>query len=165
MKIQQNMDVQNSFIQDQTGVNSTSKSHTNNKNGITISGANLRGDSLIAQRQSLAKKQALKVVSDAFDREKKLDAEMQGIKDEIKRLQGEINEKSVNKRDNDVKIKEIQQEYGIDPDSEENKELSVLAAKMRNSNAGVSDEEMSRLSEYQQKALYYVTANQQNALI
>ena len=164
MKIQQNMDVQNSFIQDQTGVNSTSKSHTNNKNGITISGANLRGDSLIAQRQSLAKKQALKVVSDAFDREKKLDAEMQGIKDEIKRLQGEINEKSVNKRDNDVKIKELQQEYGIDPDSEENKELSVLAAKMRNSNAGVSDEEMSRLSEYQQKALYYVTANQQNAL-
>ena len=99
MKIQQNMDVQNSFIQDQTGVNSASKSHTNNKNSTTISGANLTGDSLIAQRQGLAKKQALKVVSDAFGGEKKLDAQMQGIKDEIKRLQDEINEKSADTRE------------------------------------------------------------------
>lgn len=59
MKIQQNMDVQNSFIQNQTGVNSASKSHTNNKNRGAISGADLTGDSLIAQRQGLAKKQAL----------------------------------------------------------------------------------------------------------
>ncbi|MBE5841341.1 MAG: hypothetical protein E7304_08050 [Butyrivibrio sp.] len=164
MKIQQNMDVQNSFIQDQTGVNSASKSHTNNKNSTTISGANLTGDSLIAQRQGLAKKQALKVVSDAFGGEKKLDAQMQGIKDEIKRLQDEINEKSADTRENDAKLKELQEEYGIDPDSKEHKELSVLAAKMRNPNVGVSDEEMSRLSEYQQKALYYVTTNQQNSL-
>ena len=66
MKIQQNMDVQNNIIKDQSDVNSASKSHTNNKNRGAISGANLTGDSLIAQRQGLAKKQALKVVSDAF---------------------------------------------------------------------------------------------------
>ena len=63
MKIQQNMDVQNNFIQDQTGVNSASKSHTTNKIIGAISGANFRRDSLIAQLQGLAKKQALKVVS------------------------------------------------------------------------------------------------------
>ena len=79
MRLQQNMDVQNSFIQNRTGVNSAPKSHTNNKNSTAISGANLTGDSLIAQRQGLAKKQALKVVSDAFGGENKLDVQMQGI--------------------------------------------------------------------------------------
>ena len=164
MKIQNNMDVQNNFIQDQIGVNSASKSHTNNKNSTTISGANLTGDSLIVQRQGLAKKQALKVVSDAFGGEKKLDAQMQSIKDEIKRLQDEINEKTANTMENDAKLKELQEEYGIDPDSEESKELSKLAFKMNNSKDGLSDEEISKMSEYQQKALYYVATNQQNSL-
>ncbi|XME03313.1 hypothetical protein QYZ88_003785 [Lachnospiraceae bacterium C1.1] len=164
MKIQQNMDVQHNFIHDRNGVKSTSKSHTNNKNSVTISGADLAGDSLIAQRQRLAKKQALKVVSDAFGKEKKLDAQMQGIRDEIKRLQDEINVKSAETRENDARLKELQEAYGIDPDSEENKVLSKLAFKMNNSKDGLSDEEKSKMSEYQQQALYFVAKNQQNSL-
>ena len=167
MKIQQNLDVQINPFQNQNNESSVAgatKAGQKTGNISSISGANLKGESLIQQRQGLAKKQALKVVSDAFGGEKKLDAQMQGIKDEIKRLQDEINEKSADTRENDAKLKELQKEYGIDPDSKEHKELSVLAAKMRNPNVGVSDEEMSRLSEYQQKALYYVTTNQQNSL-
>ena len=164
MRIQQNIGVQDISIQDQNSTGSITKSQNRNKNSTTISAANLTGDSLIAQRQGLAKKQALKVVSDAFGGEKKLDAQMQSIKDEIKRLQDEINEKTANTMENDAKLKELQEEYGIDPDSEESKELSKLAFKMNNSKDGLSDEEISKMSEYQQKALYYVAANQQNSL-
>ena len=164
MRIQQNIGGQDISTQDQNSTGSITKSLNRNKNSTTISAANLTGDSLIAQRQGLAKKQALKVVSDAFGGEKKLDAQMQSIKDEIKRLQDEINEKTANNMENDAKLKELQEEYGIDPDSEESKELSKLAFKMNNSKDGLSDEEISKMSEYQQKALYYVAANQQNSL-
>ena len=161
MRIQQNPFQGNDNTQIISGA-----ANAQNKNGNmnSISGANLKGESLIAQRQGLARKQALKVVSDAFGGEKKLDAQMQGIKDEIKRLQDVINEKRTDTMDNDAKLKELQEQYGIDPDSEENKNLEQLALKMNYSKDGLSDEEMEKLSEYQQQALYYVAKNQQNAL-
>ncbi len=167
MKIQQNLDVQINPFQNQNNESSVAgagKAGQKNGNLSAISGANLKGESLVQQRQGLARKQALKVVSDAFGGEKKLDAQMQSIKDEIKRLQDEINEKTANTIENDAKLKELQEEYGIDPDGEESKELSKLAIKMNNSKDGLSDEEISKMSEYQQKALYYVAANQQNSL-
>jgi len=164
MRIQQNIDVQNSIIKDQADVNSASKSTHKNKNSVAVSGAAIKENSPLSQRQNLAKKQALKVVSDAFGGEKKLDAQMQGIKDEIKRLQDVINEKSADTRNNDAKLKELQEEYGIDPESPENKALDQLALRMRSPNNQPTDDELSKLSEYQQKALYYVTANQQNSL-
>ena len=167
MKIQQNLDVQINPFQNQNNESSVSgaaKAGQKSGNLSSISGANLKGESLIQQRQGLAKKQALKVVSDAFGGEKKLDAQMQSIKDEIKRLQDEINEKTANTIENDAKLKELQEEYGIDPDSKENQDLTRLAFKANYSKEGLSEEEMSSISEYQQKALYYVSKNQQNSL-
>ncbi len=167
MKIQQNLDVQINPFQNQNNESSVAgaaKAGQKSGNLSSISGANLKGESLIQQRQGLAKKQALKVVSDAFGGEKKLDAQMQSIKDEIKRLQDEINEKTVNTIENDAKLKELQEEYGIDPDSKENQDLTRLAFKANYSKEGLSEEEMSSMSEYQQKALYYVSKNQQNSL-
>ena len=165
MKIQQNLDVQlNPFQNNESSVAGAVKAGQKTGNISSISGANLKGESLIQQRQGLAKKQALKVVSDAFGGEKKLDAQMQSIKDEIKRLQDEINEKTANTIENDAKLKELQEEYGIDPDSKENQDLTRLAFKANYSKEGLSEEEMSSMSEYQQKALYYVSKNQQNSL-
>ena len=148
----------------ESSVSGAAKAGQKSGNLSSISGANLKGESLIQQRQGLAKKQALKVVSDAFGGEKKLDAQMQSIKDEIKRLQDEINEKTANTIENDAKLKELQEEYGIDPDSKENQDLTRLAFKANYSKEGLSEEEMSSISEYQQKALYYVSKNQQNSL-
>ena len=169
MRIQQNTDVQigaQAGFENIPGVAGAGKAaHKNAGENFalnSVSGASLTGESLIAQRQGLAKKQAMKVVSDAFGGEKKLDAQMQSIKDEIKRLQGEIDEKTADRIENNKVLKDLQEEYGIDPDSDENRKLTMLAAKMRTSNKGVSDEELKGLSEYQQKALYYVTKNQQN---
>ncbi len=167
MKIQQNLDVQINPFQNQNNESSVAgagKAGQKSGNLSSISGANLKGESLIQQRQGLAKKQALKVVSDAFGGEKKLDAQMQGIKDEIKRLQDVINEKTADTIENDASLKELQEQYGIDPDGEESKELSKLAFKANHSKEGLSDEEKSQMSEYQQQALYLVAKNQQNAL-
>ena len=166
MRIQQNTDVQINPFQNQDNVRTAAGAgKTAHKSGnlSSVSGANLKGESLVQQRQGLARKQALKVVSDAFGGEKKLDAQMQGIKDEIKRLQDVINKKTADTMENDARLKELQERYGIDPDSEENKELSKLAFKANHSKEGLSDEEKSKMSEYQQ-ALYYVAKNQQNTL-
>ncbi len=76
----------------------------------------------------------------------------------------EINEKTADTMENDARLKELQEAYGIDPDSEENNELSKLAFKVNNSKDGLSEEENSKMSEYQQQALYYVAKNQQNSL-
>ncbi len=167
MRIQQNTDVQFKPFQDQDSAQAATgagKSVHKNGNLSSVSGANLKGESLVQQRQDFARKQALKVVSDAFSGEKKMDAQMQGIKDEIKRLQDVISEKTADTMENDARLKELQEQYGIDPDSEESKELSKLAFKENHSKEGLSDEEKSKMSEYQQQALYYVAKNQQNAL-
>ena len=84
MKIQQNMDVQNNIIKDQSDVNSASKSTRKNKNSAVVSGAALKENSPLSQRQSLAKRKALKVVSDAFGGEKKEEK-----KEEAERLEKE----------------------------------------------------------------------------
>ena len=84
MKIQQNMDVQNNIIKDQADVNSASKSTRKNKNSAVVSGAALKENSPLSQRQSLAKRKALKVVSDAFGGEKKEEK-----KEEAERLEKE----------------------------------------------------------------------------
>ena len=87
MRIQQNMDVQNSIIKDQADANSASKSTHKNKNSVTVSGEALNENSPLSQRQSLAKKQALKVVSDAFGGEKN----MRAIKNKFSNYTGGLN--------------------------------------------------------------------------
>lgn len=170
MRIEQNKDVQSNHIQNQDNVQvvkdaakktAKKEGRSSHKDGnlLSVSGANLKGESLIKQRQDFARKQALKVVSDAFGAEKKLDEEMQEIKDEIKRLQDVINEKKAEMKENNDKLKELQEEYGIDPESEENKNLTLLSFVASHKKEGLSDEEKDKMSEYQQRALGFVMLN------
>ena len=131
MRIQQNIGMQDISIQDQYSTGSITKSQNGNKNSTTISAANLTGNSLNAQRQGLAKKQALKVVSDAFGGEKKLDAQMQSIKDEIKRLQDEISVGNADSAAIDEKLKELQDRFGGDTENEEYKMASADLLKQK----------------------------------
>ena len=160
MKIDGNMDVQNriDFGPEKTG----KRSVKTNGNGVSVSGAGIAGNDLIAERRKLARKQAMKVVSDAFGGEKKKDAQMQSIMEEIRRLQAEINEKTKSTREIDDEIENLQRQYDIDPDSEENRKLDILSIRMASSETGVTDEEFSKLTDYQQKALYYFTMKGQN---
>ena len=138
MRIQHNSDAQINPLQNQNNVSKASeagKSGQKNGNVFSVPGAAPKGEDLIQQRQGLARKQALKVVADAFDGEKKIDAQMQSIKDEIKNLQDEINEKNALIGENNEKIKQLQEQYGIDPSADED----------------LSKEEMARYSEYQEQ--------------
>ncbi len=160
MKISLNMEVQNRFgLEQDKPENKVSKT---NKNGVAVSGANLTGNDLIAERRKLAKKQAMKVVMDAFGGEKKKDTQIQSIMEEIHRLQAEINEKTKSTKEIDDEIENLQRQYGIEPGSEENRKLDILSIRMTSSENGISDEEFSKLTDYQQKALYYYTMKQQN---
>ena len=90
MRIQQNSDAQYNPLQNQDNISKLSgagKSGQKSGNAFSVPLAGQKGENLIQQRQDLARKQALKVVADAFDGEKKFDAQMQSIKDEINNLQ------------------------------------------------------------------------------
>ncbi|MCR5671433.1 MAG: hypothetical protein K6G10_10545 [Butyrivibrio sp.] len=152
MKIQQNSEALNNQVKtyDETPhAPDPKKTVKKSGNTISLSCTNMGQESLFEQRQNYAKKQAMKVVADAFKGEKKLDAQMQSIKDEIKRLQDEIYEKTMDTKANNEKLQELREEYGIDP---ENPDLETM-----------SDEEKEKYSEYQQKASFYIFSNQQNA--
>ncbi len=157
MRIQKNIGIQETSLQDQYEntagkAGKSHKAHNATTGNIAVSGADLKGESLIQKRQGLAKKQALKVVADAFEGEKKLDAQMQSIMDEIKRLQDEINEKTNSLNNNNQMIKDLQEEYGIDPEDEKAKQLFLLPTNIVYKDDNLSDEEMDRLSEYQERA-------------
>ncbi len=148
MRIQQNRDAQY-LLQNQDDVlkkSDAAKAGQKNGASASLSGTGVNGDSLIQQRQGVARKQALKVAADAFDGEKKFDFQLQSIKDEIQNLQDEISEKNALIGENNTKIKELQKEYGIDPENEDSKNYTV--------------EEMAKLSEYQERVSPLVYQNE-----
>ncbi|MBQ3796123.1 MAG: hypothetical protein II842_07545 [Butyrivibrio sp.] len=146
MRIQQNRDAQYNLLQNQDEVSkksSVGKFAQHSGNSSSVSGTGVSGDSVIQQRQGVARKQALKVASDAFEGEKRFDAQMQAIRDEINNLQNEISEKNSLIGENNSKLKELQKKFGIDPNN----------ADIKNQNYdNFSDEELENISEYQKLA-------------
>ena len=124
-------------------------------------------DTQIAFRKKRAQKQAFKIIGDAWDKDKKSD----------EKLANKVTKKENNQQDiSDLKDKikdigkfkeDLMEFYGIDPDSEEQKDLELLE-KYQNNKLGVlfnefSDEEINRLkelektelTEYQKKSLAF----------
>ncbi len=155
MKIQKNTNIQDVYL-NQDNTMQTDKIKNKSRDSVkmlSVNGASFMGESLVEQRKLIAKKQALKVVEDAFKGEKKLDSQMQAIKDEIKHLQEEINEKTAESVDYDKKLRELQVEYGIEPDNKNCfSDMSSL-----------SDEEREKMTEYQEKAAFYTAMSQRNS--
>lgn len=166
MEVRQNANIPVFHVQNQNSrqsVGGTGREKKKNENPFLLSAANLNGESFIQQRQRLARNQARRVVLRAFSGEKKLDDQMQSIKEEIARLRDEIKEKTADTMDNDARLKELQDEYNIDPDSKENQDLKKLAFKATFSDDGLSEKEIESMSEYQKRALLYVSKNLQNS--
>ena len=95
------------------------------KNGSMFAG-NTNLPSLIDEKRKSAQKQAMKIVSDAFAGERKLDATMQGIRDKVSALKDENFGLTKEIQANEEAIAGLAESYGIDPDSEEQKELELL---------------------------------------
>lgn len=108
---------------------------------------------LVEQKRSQARKQAMKLINDAWGRDNKASDNIKSMDDEksdqVKKL-GELN--GILKSINDNK-KAIMEEYGIDPDSQEQKDLELLEKYQNNINGSsydsFSEEEINRLKELQ----------------
>ena len=143
----------------ETGVR-TSK--TADSPGGSISASSLRlGENSIESRKQLARKQAMKIVGDAFENEKRMDASRQEMQDAIKRLNEDLGTRKQKMNDNHEKLAELRAEYGIEEGGKEEQELQKAAMKA-NSRDGMSADEFEALSEYQKRALYYAADNMTN---
>lgn len=83
----------------------------------------------IAERKAQAFEKARKIVSDAFKGEKKIDAELQELRDLSARLTEDNKEKLDQISQNKTEMEQLKQTYGITEDSEEQKDLEILMKK------------------------------------
>lgn len=169
MKVQQNMDVKSNLYPAQGSEQimpdpDKVKAADNGSGNLSVSGADLKIQSILEQRQGIARKHAYKIVADAFEGEKKLDAQMQSIKDRIHSLADEINEMKNEYKSSKAELKNLMVEYGVEPYSREYMELQQYAKRTRSSDPekSLSVEEYDNLTEFQKKALYYVVNVQDN---
>lgn len=81
----------------------------------------------IEQKRELARKRALKIVSDAFSGEKKIDDDIKARMDLIQRYESMVGEANRGLGEIDERMETLREEYGVDPDSQEQKDLEILA--------------------------------------
>lgn len=85
----------------------------------------INGDSIVMKRQ-MAQKKALKVVSDAWSADSAIDDEINSHREKAKQLRADKDE--LNRTISDIRENEkmLQKEYGIDDDSQEQKDAELL---------------------------------------
>lgn len=146
------------------GMNNTVNFSPNNKevknNEKSIDARNLnlnfQMDGVEAKRKN-AKKQAMKLISDAWERDEKTARGIKTMQEEKNQKVSEIQELKSRIKDIDENKEQLRQEYGVSEDSEEYKDLKLLE-KYQNNKTGASfddfsDEEIERLKELQNTPL------------
>ena len=133
-------------------------------NAIDGSMLNAKFDPIVAKKED-AKKKAMKIVGDAFANECKIDDDLNARRDRIRTLQSDKGEakKAIREiEDNRVALRET---YGVETDSQEEKNLKLLEkeidAKIPGNSVSISKEEAEEiaklkeagLTEYQQRSL------------
>lgn len=144
-----------------TGANG--KNLTLSAGNITCRGSQL--ESRIQQKRDQARKQAMKLINDAWDADKKAADGIDALNKDKQEQLDKLNEYKQSLKDVNEREKQLQEEYNIDPDSQEQKDLELLKKYQNYSNgsdyADFSKEEVERLkelqntprTEYQDKAL------------
>lgn len=119
----------------------------------------------IAQKKELAKKRAYKIVKDALANELKMDSAVQEVKDHADRLREDLERAQTEIGRIEEEKEEWRRECGVDPDSQEQKDLELLekreAYERGNLSKALTKEEQERLdvidrqgyTEYQERAL------------
>ena len=135
-------------------------------NGKSIDGSALQAKlDPVAAKKEEAKKKAMKIVGDAFANERKMDDELSARRERIKALQEEKGYASGEiKRIEDKRVA-LRDDYAIEEDSQEEKDLKLLEKEVRSrfpgSGVQLSKDEMDAiqnikkngLTEYQQRSL------------
>lgn len=116
------------------------------------------------QKRAIARKRASKIIDDAFAGEKKIDEDVKNRMDLIKHYESMMGEANRKLAEIDEGKETLRQEYGVDPDSQEQKDLEILEQYHRDA-SWMSSEDLNRAleldkqgygegyTEYQQRAL------------
>lgn len=149
---------------------SIKNSKTGAKNNVkSISAGNLNNmtdrEFNISQKRKSARKQAMKLISDAWDKDNKAAQNIKNMETEKADIAVQNSDLKSKLKDIDKSQKDLQELYGVAPESQEQKDLELLKKYQDNRN-GVSNDKFSKeevdrlkelqnepLTEYQKKAL------------
>ncbi|MBO5056558.1 MAG: hypothetical protein J6C64_09455 [Lachnospiraceae bacterium] len=136
------------------------------KSGSTIFAGSLNKTlDPIAQKKKEARKQAMKIVSDTWAGDKKIDSDLEERRNKIAELRSEIGQARSAINDIEAEREKLREAYGVEADSQEEKDLKLLEkeidAKIPGSNVSISKEEAEKieelkaagLTEYQKRSL------------
>lgn len=143
------------------GTSNTSERSNNNPSksfGISINGSSfaLQNDPIAAKREE-ARKKAMKIIGDAFANDRKIDEDLDARSEHIRKLKTVQNDS--NKAINEIEFDRaaLRDEYGIDTDSQEEKELQLLEkefrARQKGSDVQLTKEDMEEIAKIKAKGL------------
>lgn len=141
---------------------SIKNSKTGAKNNVkSISAGNLNNmtdrEFNISQKRKSARKQAMKLISDAWDKDNKAAQNIKNMETEKADIAVQNSDLKSKLKDIDKSQKDLQELYGVAPESQEQKDLELLKKYQDNrngvSNDKFSKEEVDRLKELQNEPL------------
>lgn len=124
MSISINMNV--NLMQPAPGLQNEKEQESGHKKSFSLAHA---AKDPIAERKAQAFEKARKIVSDAFEGEQKIDAELQELRDLSARLTKDNKEKLDQIGQNKAEMDQLKQTYGVTEDSQEQKDLEILMKK------------------------------------
>ena len=104
----------------------------------------------IQQKRAQAQQRAMKIVQDAWDGDRQLDDEIKMSEEESEALREENKEVLDNLKDVNQRMEELRRTFGVERDSEEQRELEHMISVRRSPCLDTSE---STLTEYQKRAL------------
>lgn len=126
------------------------------KNGsINMSGLNGKKDSVLTRAQ-LLRKRAMKVVTDAWAVDKKVDDNIANRRNRIQELNADIEENMKFVKDGNERKAELKETYAVEEDSEEQKDLELIQKRnksFKDLSIKLTEEEEERLAEIDKKGL------------
>lgn len=128
------------------------------KSGSTVFAGNLNKDlDPIAQKRKQARQQAMKIVGDAFDGDRKIDDDLQARRDKIAKLQKENGWDRKALKALEEERAALREKYGVEEDSLEEQDLKLLAkeidAKTPGKSVHLTLEESERIEEIKKNGL------------
>ena len=143
------------------GTSNTSERSNNNpskSSGILINGSSfaMQNDPIAAKREE-ARKKAMKIIGDAFANDRKIDEDLAARSEHIRSLKAVQNDanKAISEIESDRAV--LRDEYGIDANSREEKELQLLEKEFRahqkDSDVQLTKEDMEEIAKIKAKGL------------
>ena len=96
-----------------------------NRKTIFMGDLNVKKDP-ITQRKLYARQKAFKMIGDAWDGDRKIDQNIQEIRDKLAQLGQEYGENLDNIAQGEARKEALRQQYGVAADSQEQKDLEIL---------------------------------------